>query len=71
MDVGLTMNTFVWDRKLYKQMMGTAIGTRAAPTFCGLFMGELESKLLSEWENVNPDSWPEEDGLPLLEVARV
>ena len=44
----LTMNTFVWDTKLFKQIMGTAIGTRSAPTFCGLFMGELEEKMLQD-----------------------
>ena len=54
----LTMNTFVWDRKLLKQIMGTAIGTRAAPTFCGLFMGELEERMLQMWEDLNPDCLP-------------
>ena len=57
----LAMNTFVWDSKLFKQIMGTAIGTRSAPTFCGLFMGDLEEKMLQEWENMeadyNPDEW--------------
>ena len=41
----LTMNTFVWDTKLYIQTHGTAIGTKSAPTFCGLFMGDLEKSI--------------------------
>ena len=48
MKIVLTMNTFEWDRNLYRQVSGTAIGTRAAPTFCGLFMGDLEEKLLTK-----------------------
>ena len=56
----LTMNTFVWDTKLFKQIMGTAIGTRSAPTFCGLFMGELEEKMLQEWGNLDVDCHPDE-----------
>ena len=35
MKIVLTMNTYEWDQKLYRQIMGTAIGTRAAPTCCG------------------------------------
>ena len=56
----LTMNTFVWDSKLFKQIMGTAIGTRSAPTFCGLFMGELEESMLQQWESLDKDCVPDE-----------
>ena len=45
----LTKNTFEWDRKLFIQKDGTAIGTRAAPTYAGIFMGELEVKALLAW----------------------
>ena len=41
----LTKNTFEWDRKLFIQKDGTAIGTRAAPTYAGLFMGGLEADI--------------------------
>ena len=41
----LTMNTFEWDKKLYTQQDGTSIGTRAAPTLAGLFVGGLEEKV--------------------------
>ena len=60
MKLVLTMNTFEWDRNLYMQVMGTAIGTRSAPTFCGLFMGELEEKLLALWESLEADTIPED-----------
>ena len=46
----LTKNTFTWDGKLFTQQDGTAIGTRAAPTFAGLFMGELEEAMLQAWD---------------------
>ena len=45
----LTKNTFEWDRKLFIQKDGTAIGTRAAPTYAGLFMGGLEADALQAW----------------------
>ena len=48
----LKMNSFIWDKKLYVQRMGTAIGTRSAPTFCGLFMGEFEEKMIEIWESI-------------------
>ena len=61
MRVVLTMNTFEWDKKLYRQVVGTAIGTQAAPTFCGLFMGDLEERLLSLWASLvaecDPEDW--------------
>ena len=53
------MNTFIWDSKLFKQIMGTAIGTRSAPTFCGLFMGELEESMLQQWESLDKDCDPD------------
>ena len=56
----LTMNTFVWDGKLYTQTHGTAIGTRSAPTFCGIFMGDLEKKMLESWLSLGPDFSPED-----------
>jgi hypothetical protein len=60
MKMVLTMNTFVWDSRLYTQQQGTAIGTRSAPTFAGLFMGELERKLLEIWTSLGPDCTPED-----------
>ena len=56
----LTMNTFVWDGKLYTQTHGTAIGTRSAPTFCGIFMGGMDERMLELWLTLGPDCWPED-----------
>ena len=55
MKLVLTRNTFEWDKKLFLQVFGTAIGTRAAPTFCGLFLGDLEEDLLNTWVNMEPE----------------
>ena len=60
MKIVLTMNTFEWDRNLYGQVSGTTIGTRAAPTFCGLFMGDLEEMILTLWKSFEADSVPED-----------
>ena len=49
-----------WDCNLFKQIMGTAIRTRSASTFCNIFMGELEEKLLWEWERMDIDCHPED-----------
>ena len=45
----LATNIFEFDSKLYLQKYGTAIGTRAAPTFANLFMGWWEKNLESTW----------------------
>ena len=61
MKLVLTLNTFEWDGKLYNQRHGTAIGTRSAPTFSGIFMGCLEENMLQEWKDldaaVSPEDW--------------
>ena len=54
------MNTFEWDRNLYSQVSGTAIETRAAPTFFGVFMGDLEEMILTLWKSFEADSVPED-----------
>jgi hypothetical protein len=43
----LHCNNFEFDGKHYLQCGGTAMGTRLAPSYANLFMGELEKKLLS------------------------
>ena len=49
MTVVLGSNIFEFRDKLYLQREGTAIGTRAAPTFANLFMGWGEDKMQQEW----------------------
>ena len=42
----LTMNSFSFNSNYYRQIHGTAMGTRIAPSFTNLFMGKLERELL-------------------------
>ena len=44
----LTMNNFEFDNNYYIQSHGTAMGTRMAPAYANLFMGDLERKLLAQ-----------------------
>ena len=37
----LLFNSLEWDEKLFLQKDGCAIGTRAAPIYCGVFMVKL------------------------------
>ena len=43
----LGMNHFTFNDKHYLQILGTAMGTRVAPTFANLFMADLENKFLN------------------------
>ena len=45
---------------MYTQKQGTAIGTKSAPTYCGIFMGDLEEDMLEMWMNLGPSSWPDD-----------
>ena len=45
-----TSNIFVFDRKLFLQLLGVAMGSRSSPTFPCIFMGILELLMLSSWE---------------------
>ena len=42
----LTMNNFVFNDEHFIQQHGTAMGTRMAPAYANLFMGEFERKAL-------------------------
>ena len=46
----LTNNIFEFNREYYKQIKGTAMGTKMAPTYANLTLGYLERKLYSELE---------------------
>ena len=43
-------NFFEFDGRVYKQKLGTAIGTTFAPAYANLFMSSLEEELLSKCE---------------------
>ena len=59
------MNNFELDGKFDIQSAGTAVGTRMAPAYANLFMGDLEKKLLAQsslkpfiwWRYIDDISW--------------
>ena len=52
----LTKNNFVFDGEHYLQIYGTAMGTRMAPSYANIFMGNLERKLLERVDD-RPHVW--------------
>ena len=42
----LENNYFEFEDKIYHQKLGTAIGTKFAPSFANIFMSKLEEKML-------------------------
>jgi len=46
LEVVLKNNTFEFNDKQYKQLYGTAMGTRTAPSYANTFMGALEKAIL-------------------------
>ena len=48
--VVLENNFFEFDEKIFRQKLGTAIGTKFAPGFANIFMGYLEEKFFSTCE---------------------
>ena len=44
----LELNTFEFHNKYFRQVSGTAMGTKMAPNYANVFMGKLESQFLSE-----------------------
>ncbi len=48
LDLVLRNNVFRFHETFYLQLQGTAMGTKVAPSYANIFMGQLESKTLSE-----------------------
>ena len=44
MTLVLTLNNFIFNGQNYQQVKGTAMGTRAAPNYANLYMGQFEDK---------------------------
>ena len=57
LDLVLKGNIFMFNDDLFIQRIGTAMGTRVAPTYACIFMGWLETQFLSEWSGVQPNLW--------------
>ena len=55
-DLILTKNHFQFNEKNYLQKLGTAMGTRMAPSYASLFTGKLEKKFLDSC-NLQPLLW--------------
>ena len=51
MKLVLEHSIFKYDQKLFVQLIGTATGTRMAPTFFNLFMGNRETFMLENCPN--------------------
>ena len=55
------MNNFEFENNHYLQLHGTAMGTKMAPAYANLFMGDLEQKILAQslpkplvwWRNID------------------
>ena len=52
----LTINNFEFDNNHFIQLLGTALGTRMAPAYANLFMGDLEEKLFAQFP-LKPYIW--------------
>ena len=47
LEIVLKNNVFEFDGTFYKQLQGTAMGTKLAPAYANIFMGNLEHNILS------------------------
>ena len=47
LEIVLKNNIFEFDGRVYKQLQGTAMGTKLAPVYANIFMGALEHTILS------------------------
>ena len=52
----LTKNNFVFQGENYLQVHGTAMGTRMAPSYANIFMGNLERRILDQVD-LKPNIW--------------
>ena len=55
-EIVLKNNNFVFDGKHFIQKLGTAIGTRMAPSYANIFMDKLERQLIEQAE-IKPHTW--------------
>ena len=53
----LFFNVFIFNGQHFLQLIGTAMGTRVAPTFACIFMGWVETMILASWMGTRPHLW--------------
>ena len=55
LELVLNGNIFEFNGKIFKQKIGTSMGTKVAPTYACIFMGWLEKNFLEEkWSGTKP-----------------
>ena len=55
-EIVLRCNVFNFDGQIYKQIQGTAMGTKMAPSYANLFMDRFERAFLAQ-EPIQPPIW--------------
>jgi peptide-methionine (R)-S-oxide reductase len=58
MEKVLSLNIFEFDNMLYRQAIGTAMGTPCAVSYANIFMSKIDSLLLDLGKSLNNDSSP-------------
>lgn len=56
----LSSNCFIFAGRLFRQILGTAMGTPMAPSYANLFMSKIETKILNGYEKktgLRPKFW--------------
>ena len=48
LDLVLKYNIFEFDGELYQQLVGTAMGTRAAPNIADIFMSFIDEEIIAK-----------------------
>lgn len=56
MSMVLKMNTMTFNNKYYRQVQGTAMGTKMAPSYANLFMARLEQDMMNK-SQLQPKVW--------------
>ena len=62
----LTLNTFSFNRKFYKQTGGVAMGSRLGPNYACLFMGHIEEQIFEQYTGTVPALYQINDTLTTL-----
>ena len=62
----LKNNIFEHNTSFYKQLRETAIGTKMAPPYAIIFMGDLEEKILKDCDKKPLTSWRPIDDILML-----